>query len=78
MRLRFANHLAGAVLDRFGQELILVPDGDEHFIISVSAAVSPQFFAWVFGFGREAELLSPPDVREMYAEQAADIAEQYR
>ena len=78
VRLRFANHLAGAVLDRFGQELILVPDGDEHFIISVSAAVSPQFFAWVFGFGREAELLSPPDVREMYAEQAADIAGQYR
>ena len=78
VRLRFANHLAGAVLDRFGRELILVPDGDAHFIISVSAAVSPQFFAWVFGFGREAELLSPPDVREMYAAQAAEIAEQYR
>ena len=78
VRLRFVNHLAGAVLDRFGRELILVPDGDAHFIISVSAVVSPQFFAWVFGFGQEAEILSPPDVRKTYAEQAADIAEQYR
>ena len=78
VRLRFANHLAGAVLDRFGRELILVPDGDEHFIISVSAVVSPQFFAWVFGFGQEAEILSPPDVREQFADEAAAIAAKYR
>ena len=78
VRLRFANHLAGAVLDRFGRELILVPDGDGHFIISVSAAVSPQFFAWVFGFGEEAELLSPPDVRDALAAQAEAIAAIYR
>ena len=78
VRLRFANHLAGAVLDRFGRDLILVPDGDEHFIISVSAAVSLQFFAWVFGFGEEAELLSPPDVRGALAAQAGAIAAMYR
>ena len=28
VRLRFAGHLAGAVLDRFGRDLILVPDGE--------------------------------------------------
>ena len=78
VRLRFANHLAGAVLDRFGRELILVPDGDGYFIINVSAVVSPQFFAWVFGFGLEAEILSPPDVREQFAEEAAAIAAKYR
>lgn len=77
VRIQFANHLAGAVLDRFGRELILVPDGPEHFIISIRAAVSPQFFAWVFGFGDEAEILSPENLRAQFREQATRIAERY-
>ena len=27
VRLRFANHLVGAVLDRFGKDVIVVADG---------------------------------------------------
>ena len=77
VRLRFLNHLAGAVIDRFGKDTILSPDGDEHFIISVDLVVSPQFFAWVFGFGAEAEILSPESVRRQMGMQAAQIAAQY-
>ncbi len=77
VRLRFLNHLAGAVIDRFGKDTILTPDGDEHFIISVDLVVSPQFFAWVFGFGAEAEILSPESVRRQMGRQAALIAAEY-
>ncbi len=78
VRLRFAAHLAGAVLDRFGRDLILVPEADDRFTVSVSAQVSPQFFAWVFGFGDEVEILSPPSVRAAFREQAEAVAKQYR
>lgn len=77
VRLRFLNHLAGAVIDRFGKDTILTPDGDEHFIISVELVVSPQFFAWVFGFGGEAEILSPEAVRLQMGREAAQIAARY-
>ena len=77
VRLRFLNHLSGAVIDRFGKDTILTPDGDEHFIIAVNVVVSPQFFAWVFGFGAEAEILSPEAVRRQMGAQAAQIAAQY-
>ena len=77
VRLRFLNHLAGAVIDRFGKDLILTPDGDEHFIIAVDLIVSPQFFAWVFGFGAEAEILSPESVRRQMGREAASIAALY-
>ena len=77
VRLRFLNHLAGAVIDRFGKDTILTPDGDEHFIIAVDLVVSPQFFAWVFGFGSEAEILSPESVRRQMGRQAAQIAAEY-
>ena len=64
LRLRFHRHLAGAVLDRFGQDVLLVPDGEEHFTFSVLVAVSPQFYGWLCGFGGEGVILSPPDAAE--------------
>lgn len=64
VRLRFANHLVGAVLDRLGQEVSIVPDGDEHFTVSAQVAVSPQFFAWVSGFADEAKIVGPAHVVE--------------
>ena len=66
VRLRFENRLIGVVTDRFGKELFLNPDGDGHFTVSLKAAVSPQFFAWIFALGGGAEILSPASVRERY------------
>ena len=78
VRLRFANHLAGAVIDRFGRDVMLIRDDDEHFSVSIEAVVSPQFYAWVFGFGAEAEILSPAHVRDGMAEMAASVLKLYR
>ena len=49
--LRCRNELVGVVLDRFGREVILVPDGESHFTVTIPAVVSPQFLGWVFGLG---------------------------
>lgn len=77
VKLRFANHLAGAVVDRFGKDVMLLRDGEEHFSVSVEVAVSPLFLAWVFGFGTEAEILSPASLRREAAASARAIAAMY-
>jgi len=59
VRLRCHNSLVGVVLDRFGQDTILAPDGEDHFTVTLSAVVSPQFFGWLFGLGDKVRLLSP-------------------
>lgn len=64
VRLRFANHLVGAVLDRFGKDVIVVADGPEHFKVTLNVVTSPKFYAWLFGFGTEVEILSPPSARQ--------------
>ena len=64
VRMRFTQRLAGAVIDRFGREPILTPDGEEHFLLTAPVAVSPQFYAWLLGFGDEAEVLGPSAVRQ--------------
>lgn len=77
VKLLFARHLVGAVIDRFGKEVPIIPDGEEHFTVSVEVAVSPQFYAWVFGFGTEAEILTPEGVRREMARQIRQIAGMY-
>lgn len=77
IKLRFANHLVGAVLDRFGRETIVIKDGEEHFTVSVNVVVSQQFLAWVFGFGTDVEIISPDEVRNEMKKQAEIIAEKY-
>jgi predicted DNA-binding transcriptional regulator YafY len=77
VRLRFTNRLAGAVIDRFGRDVMLIREDEEHFSVSIEAVVSPQFYAWVFGFGDEAEILSGEGVRRGMADMAARVLEKY-
>lgn len=75
--VRFANHLVGAVLDRFGKDMTIIPDGAGHFIVNLSVVVSPQFFAWIFAFGTEAEILSPTELRAEMKARTAGVAVLY-
>ena len=75
VRMRFDAHLAGAVVDRLGSDVMLVPDGDEAFTVTADVVPSPLFYAWLFGFGPRAQVLGPESVvaemREMLAAVAA-------
>ena len=75
VRLRFAEHLAGAVIDRFGRDVMLIREDEGRFSVAVEAVVSPQFYAWVFGFGAECEILSPAHVRAGMAAMARAVLE---
>ena len=77
VRLRFANHLIGSVLDRFGKDVIVVADGTEYFTVSLNVVTSPKFYAWLFGFGTDVEILSPPSARQEMQEMLARIADTY-
>lgn len=57
--IRAHKRLVGVLLDRFAMEAALRPDGIEHVLLEGNLSLSPQFFAWLFGLGEEAQLLSP-------------------
>ena len=78
VRLRFENSLVGPVIDRFGRDTMILSSDESHFAISVDVAVSPQFFAWVFGFGTAVEILSPDNVREDYKQELLSLSEKYK
>ena len=62
VKLRFHRDLLNVVIERFGKETMLIPDGEEHFIFTVKVAVSPMFLSWVIGFGKKAKVLHPASV----------------
>ena len=76
--LRCRNELVGVVLDRFGREVILVPDGESHFTVTIPAVVSPQFLGWVFGLGDGVEIKGPDWVREMLEKQLDNVSALYQ
>lgn len=78
VKLRCPNALSHVILDRFGLESMLVPDGPDHFTLTAAVAVSPQFYGWLFGLGPQVELLSPQDVREDYVRQLSQALEAHR
>ncbi len=62
VKLRFHRSLINAVIDRFGRDVMLIPDGEEYFVFTAQVAVSPMFLSWVIGFGAKAKILHPQSV----------------
>ena len=77
VKLRFHNSLVNVVLDRFGRDTMLIPDGEEHFVFTVNVAVSPMFLSWVIGFGNKARILYPQSVIDACKSMCQDALAQY-
>jgi len=77
VKLRFHRSLINVVVDRFGKDTMLIPDGDEHFNFTVRVAVSPMFLSWVIGFGNKAKILDPQTVAEQCRTLCQEALSQY-
>ena len=78
VRIRFHNRFVGVVIDRFGRDVAMKPDGEEHFIARVEVAVSEQFYGWITGLGRDVEIISPDSVVEGYRNLLKDLEQKYK
>lgn len=75
--LRCARWMTGVILDRFGQDTALLPQGENAFTVRVPIAVSEPFFAWASGFGTSLTIENPPAVREQYTAYLREILQAY-
>jgi predicted DNA-binding transcriptional regulator YafY len=77
VKLRFHRSLVNVVIDRFGRDILLIPDGEEHFTFTAEVAVSPMFLSWVIGFGSKARILHPQSVIDQCAQMCREALAQY-
>ena len=78
VKLRFHQSLINVVVDRFGKDTMMIPDGDDHFVFTVDVAVSPLFLSWVIGFGSKVQILYPQSVADQCAQLCEEVMQQYR
>ena len=77
VKMQFHNSLINVVVDRFGKDTMLIPDGPEHFNFTVRVAVSPMFLSWVMGFGAKAKILYPQGVADKLCQLCKEAMSQY-
>ena len=78
VKLRFHRSLINVVVDRFGRDILLIPDDETHFVFTVNVAVSPMFLSWVIGFGSKAQILYPQSVIDQCTQLCREAMEQYQ
>lgn len=77
VKMRFHISLLNAVFDKFGRDIMLIPEGDDYFNVTVPVAVSPMFLSWVIGFGNKAAILYPQSVIDQCKALCAEAMSQY-
>lgn len=75
--LECKNELAGVIIDRFGHDVWMIPQGEDYFKTRVLVSVSPQFFGWVTGIGSGMKIMGPDNVKAEYKAYLQDVLENY-
>ncbi len=78
IRLECRDTLAGAVIDRFGTDTMLIPSREGYFTVTVPVAVSAPFFGWLCSFGGDIKLLAPESAVDALREHLRKFAEAYQ
>lgn len=73
--LHCEGNMAGAVIDRFGEEPTFILQSDGSFDITVRVFVSPQFFGWLAGLGTYVKIKAPEATKAEYKDYLKEILE---
>jgi predicted DNA-binding transcriptional regulator YafY len=71
--LEFDRSLIGAVYDRFGENVQMIPSAENKCVASVKVQISPTFWGWLFQFAGQMQILSPSHLIAEYKNRCEQI-----
>ncbi len=74
--LECRERLSGVIVDRFGLDHTFIKT-DFGFKVALRVMISPNFFGWVLGFGKDVRIISPGAVKNELVRWLSDISEVY-
>jgi len=78
VRIRFKGKAADLVNEsKYHPTQELTPDGNDHVIMSADVGDPMEMLPWIMGFGADAEVLEPLELRRSIADNATAIAKNY-
>ena len=66
VELQCKNHIANAIIDRFGKAVQIREIDDQNFKVTVKVCASPTFYRWVFGWNGDMKIMGPDNIRIEY------------
>ena len=74
-----ASHLIGVFIDRFGEAESIRKnfENPDTVFVKVAVNVSPQFYGWLFGLGKDVTIVSPLSVKEEFINTVNSILSNY-
>ncbi|MCD8105687.1 MAG: WYL domain-containing protein [Lachnospiraceae bacterium] len=73
--LEFDSKLIGAVYDRFGEKVTMMPSGENRVVATVDVQLSPTFWGWLFQFGKQMRVISPDEMVKEYRSRLEEVLE---
>jgi len=64
----------GVVLDCFGKEVFISKAGQNSFIVTIDAFISPPLLGWLYSFGNKVKVLAPKSLIETMRKSALECA----
>ena len=75
--IRFHNAATQSVLAVFGEDTLLIPHDESHFIANVVGIDSEDFYSRIAFFGSHAKIIGPQEILDGYENYIDDIADLY-
>ena len=60
------NEVVDSIIDRFGDQIDIIPYDKDRFLTYVDVVVSHIFFSWIFGFEGKVKIKSPSEILQKY------------
>lgn len=79
VKLKVDNSLVGVIIDRFGTDIMIIPDNaNDCFTVNVDVAISNQFIGWLIGLSDGVEVIAPESLRSDIKDIAHNIIKKYQ
>ena len=75
--LEARNEMAGVLIDRFGKDIVIIPQDEQHFTAYVDVIASRHFLGWIISLGDGVRIVGPEDVVEMMKSETVRLSQQY-
>ncbi len=75
VKIHLHNKMAGVFIDRFGKDITLRPIDEKHCELNVEVFISPQFYGWIFGLGKDVKIVGPDEVVTQMKEHLQTLTE---
>lgn len=77
VKIECENKFAGVIIDRFGKNVNLIKQDDEHFTVNVDVAVSDHFLGWIIALGTGVKIVSPNEVVKKMKQRIDELQSMY-